>query len=59
MLDIVFLILTHMFVACLFWAIGYDQGRHMGKRLEHFKQFEEAWDKAKMEAIEEVWGGKG
>lgn len=58
MLDIVVLIFTHMFVACLFWAIGYDQGRDMGKRLEHFKQFDEAWDKAKMEAIEKVWGGK-
>jgi hypothetical protein len=38
MLDIVVLIFTHILVALIFWAIGYDQGRDVGKRLQHFKQ---------------------
>lgn len=38
MLEIVILYFTHIFIATLFWAIGYDQGRDMGKQLERFKQ---------------------
>jgi len=65
MLEIVVLIFTHMFVACLFWAVGYDQGRGMGKRLQQFKhkqaideEFEVAWEQAKKDALDAAFGNK-